>query len=226
MGSRIGTAAQIDGSAGDGSTSVTVPADATGAVAFWAHWDGNTASTLSSLTLNGVSFTIQSQLPEGATTDEAGVGAATLPNPATGAQTVAWTWSAGGARTEGGEIVLVWVKDVNTGNLVRSAATDAGTSTGNVEVTLSTEVSDLLLAFAMSFSPTAPVLIGSAVINDATLNSHIYDLSEVTPNAATTTVTMTNESFSVMAAIALRNTIQGVPVSPNFSAFPKPKLAA
>lgn len=208
-GTRTGTAAQIDMSAGDGSTTVTVPADATAVVAFWSHWDGNAGSTLSSLTLNGAGFTIQSQIAEGISADDPGVGVATLVNPSTGSQTVAWTWSAGGARAEGGELVLVWVKGVNTSDLVRAAGTDSGTASDNVAVTIASETTDLLLAFAQSFSTGTPVLDGTLFINDAALNSQDYDASEVTPSATSTTVNMTGESYSSMAAITLKEAAAG-----------------
>src|SRR5688500_11017318 len=136
MASRTGTASEINASAGDGSTSVTVPADANCVVAFWSHWDGNAGTTLSGLTLNGAAFTIQSQLAEGATTNCHGGGVATLVNPATGSQTAAWTWSAGGARTEGGKITLVWVTDANPTDTVRDVGTNHNTSTNNVAVTI------------------------------------------------------------------------------------------
>lgn len=204
MPSRTGTASQVDASAGNGSTSVTVPADATMAVAFWSHWDGNAGETLSGLTLGGNAFTTQSQLAEGATADESGVGVAVLTSlPGTGSQTLAWTWSAGGARTEGGEIVVVWIKGHNTSTPVRAAGVDAATVSNNVAVTISSETTDLLLAFAEDFSDTNPALDGTVFINNAVVNSHSYDVSEVTPSAGSTTVNMTSERYSAMAAISL-----------------------
>ena len=209
MAQRTGTASQDDASAGNGSTSVTVPADATAVVAFWSHFDGNGGSTLSGLTLNGVSFfPADSQLAEGATADESGVGVASLASPATGSQTLAWTWSAGAARAEGGEIVLVYVKDVDIADLVRAAATDAQISTDNCSVNVASEATDLLLAFAQDFNEGTPdddpALDGTVFINDALLNLHSYDVSEVTPGAGSTTVNMTGEAFSAMAAVTLK----------------------
>ncbi len=204
MGSKTGTAIEVDASAGNGSTSVTVPSDATAVIAFWSHFDTNGGSILATLSLNGAAFLTRAQLAEGAVTDECGVGVATLPNPATGAQTLAWTWSAGGARAEGGKIILVCVKTVDTSNLVRAAGVDAATASTNVAVTLATETTDLLLAMCQSFTGTNPALDGSVFINDAVLNSEIYDVSEVTPSATSTTVNMTGESYSSMAAISLR----------------------
>ena len=217
MPSRTGTASQVDASAGDGSTSVTVPADCDFVVAFWMHWDDNAGSTISGLTLNSVSFTIQSQLAEGAVTDESGVGVATLANPATGSQTFAWTWSAGGARTEGGGIFLVYVKDHNSGDAVRAAGTDAATLTTGVSVTLATETTDLLLAACQRYTGGNPALDGTVFINDVTVNSEVYDVSEVTPSATSTTVNMTNENFSSMAAVSLKQAVGGGGAASNFA---------
>lgn len=201
---RTGTPSQIDASAGSGSTTVSVPSDATAVVAFWSHWDGDAGSILSSPTLNGVPFTIHSQLAEGATTGESGTGVATLANPATGSQTFAWNWSAGGARSEGGWIVLVYIKGCDTSDLVRSSGVDAAISTNDVQVVLTTQSTDLVLAAAQSYAPDNPSLAGTVFINNVTFNSQIYDVSEVTAGASSTTVTMTGEYFSSMAAIAIK----------------------
>ena len=93
---RTGTASQLDGSAGNGSTSVTVPAGCNYVVAFWVFWDNISNSNLSSLTLGGSAFTIYRQ-----NDDVAGascVGVAGLVSPATGTQTAAWTWSSNQAK--------------------------------------------------------------------------------------------------------------------------------
>jgi len=203
--SRTGTASQVNASGGDGSTSVTVPADCTAVVAQWSHFDGNGGTTLSGLTLNGVSFfPAEVQIAEGAVTNEAGHGIAVLLNPATGSQTLAWTWSAGAGRTEGGWIVLTYVKDVNLADPVRASAVDAQISTDNCSVTLATETTDLLLAGCQSFNTSTPGLDGTVYINNAALNSHVYDASEVTPQAGTTTVQMTGDDYSSMGAISLK----------------------
>lgn len=212
MATRTGTPSQVNASAGNGSTSVTVPAAANLVVAFWSHWDENAGSSLATLTLNGVGFTIASQLAEGATNNESGVGVARLASPATGSQTLAWTWSAGGARTEGGEIVLVYVQDGNISDPVRAGSTDANTGAGDVTVTVGSVTTDLVLAFAGSTSPTAPAINGTVFINDATLNGQIYDVSEVTAGASSTVVTMTGENNSAMAAISLKTS--GLTLSP------------
>lgn len=200
--SRTGTASQVDASGGNGSISVTVPSDATAALAYWAHWDGDAGSSLATLTLNGVGFTILQQQVEGIDA-QVGVGCAILEAPATGSQTLAWTWSAGGARTEGGELVIVWIKDHKSGDAVRDSDIATGTFGANVSITLTTEADDLLIAHASNYT-NSPALDGTVFINNASLNSHVYDTSQVTPNAGSTTVNLTGEEWTGMAAISLK----------------------
>lgn len=206
MATRTGTPSQVNASAGNGSTSVTVPAGANGAIAFWAHWDGDGGSTLATLTLGGNAFTARSQIAEGFVGGESGVGVASLASlPAAGSQTLAWTWSAGAARSEGGEIVVVWIADMNVSDPFRDAKTDSGTGSGNVTVTVTTDVSDLLIAFAQRFAGGNPALDGTVFIDNATVNSETYDVSEVTPGAGSTVINMTGEDYSSMAAISLKS---------------------
>jgi hypothetical protein len=216
---RTGTASQVNASSGNGSTTVTVPSDATAVVAFWAHWDGNANSTLSSLTLNGVSFAIQSQLAEGHVSDHSGCGVATLVNPATGSQTFAWTWSAGGARSEGGWIVLVYIKGCDTTSLVRSSGLNTNTEGADVSVTITTQSTDLVLAAAQRYNTGGanPILDGTVFIDNASVNSHLYDVSTVTAGASSTTVAMTGEYYSSIAAIAIREAVSTA--RPTFSAW-------
>src|SRR5690606_24955418 len=153
MPSRTGTASLVDASGGNGSTSVDVPANCNAVVAFWSHWNFDSGSTLSGLTLDGDSFLpAEAELAEGVTPDESGVGVAVLLNPSTGTQTLAWTWSDGEARPEGGGIVLVYIQDANTADPVRDAAVDSATSNIDVSVTIDTESDDLVLGFAGSFN--------------------------------------------------------------------------
>ena len=211
---RTGTAAQIDASAGNGSTSATVPADCNAVVAFWSHWDNNGGSTLSGLTLNGVSFfPADSQLAEGATTNENGVGVATLMNPATGTQTVAWTWSAGGAREEGGELVLVFYKDANTSDPVRAAGTNAAATTGEAAVGLaSTETTDAVVGFVENFydGGTQPTITGvTAFINNTVVNLNSYDVGDTTGVSGTVTISNSSRDYTSTAAISLKESVAG-----------------
>src|SRR5688572_21115966 len=156
---RTGTAAQLDAGGGDGSTTATVPADCNVVVAFWQHYqDSPGTQDLATLTLNGVGFTIRAQDPSDQLTPVHGIGVATLVSPATGSQTVAWTWNNNAARTEGGNIVLVWVKDGNTVDPFRDADSTNNTDTNNVELTIDSADTDLVLAMATGAGATNPAI--------------------------------------------------------------------
>lgn len=203
---RTGTAITVDASAGDGSTSITVPADCTLVVAFWAHWDGDNDSTLSGLTLNSAGFT-RSQLADLSANDEIGVGVGYLESPSTGSQTLAWTWSAGGARTEGGEIVVVYVKDHNAGDPVRDTDHDAASGNTNVSVVLTTASTDLVLGFGTSYSGGATLT--ATIFHTDTLNSHLFDVTDATAGASTTTIQVTNGVYPSVAGISLKESTGG-----------------
>lgn len=201
MAARTGTASDISIAGGDGSTSVTVPAGATAVVAFWGHWDGGAGSTLATLTLNGVGFTFEpGQVTETGTTT--GTGCATLVSPATGTQTVAWTFSGGGARSDGGRLFLVYVNAVDTGSLVRDSAI-ASTDGADLSVIVDSTTTDLVLSFCVNWA--APALSGTVFINNSTSISLTFDVAEQTAGASTTTTTMTGESYPGMASVSLRN---------------------
>src|SRR5262245_35545128 len=145
--SRTGTASQVTASAGSGSTSVTVPADATGVVALWAQFNNLGASTLSTKTLGGSALTTQSEIAgKTPAADRVGVGVATLFTlPGTGTQTFAWAWSDTDARDEGGGIFLVWIKGFDTGTPVRDSDTvNASGSGAAVSRTIDTTTTDLV----------------------------------------------------------------------------------
>ncbi len=205
MASRTGTASQVNASAASGSTSVTVPAGATAAVAFWAHFDA-ASSTLSTLTLNGVSFTTRSELSDNVPADASGTGVATITTlPAPGSTTLAWAWSAGGARAEGGGLFVVWVKDVNTSDVYRDADTAHATSGGAVAVTIDTAATDLVLALGQAFSG-APVLnAGTLFVNNVTINVEHYDAGEYTAGVSSTTCSIGAPDYSTVAAISLKD---------------------
>jgi hypothetical protein len=191
-----------------------VPTGANYVVAFFSHWDDNGGSSLASLELNGAAFAFVSQTPEGDTTNENGQGVAVLATPATGEQTLAWAWSAGGARSEGGEIILVYIADANIGDAVQGADDDANTETNPAAVTLTTADTDLVLAFAANFTDVGgdpdpdPGLNGSEFL-DGELNSHNYELAEIAAGDGSTAVTMTAGRYPSLAAIALKVAVAG-----------------
>lgn len=206
MPTRTGTASQVDASAASGSVSVTVPADATGAVAFWSHFDGVVGgSTLSTLTLGGKSFTTQAEQGENAVSGESGVGVAVVTGlPGTGSQTLAWAWSAGGARSEGGGLFIVWIKDVDQSTPVRNATVNAqigGPSAISTAVT--SDPADLVLAMCQSFTGTNPTVDGTVFINNVAVNSEVYDVSQPTTGAGASTTVNGNGDYATIAAVSL-----------------------
>ena len=208
MATRTGTASQVDGSAGPGSTSVTVPADATACVAFWAQFDGTGANEgIGAITLGGNAFTVRSEINAGPIpgSDKTGTGVATLTNlPGTGTQTFAWGWAGADARSEGGGIFLVWVKNVNLADLVRDAGTDSQEAGTTVSVTINSITTDLVLSlgqgFASAFSTADIIFIDNAVVN----GEH-YDVGEYIAGASSTTCGLFAYDYSTVAGISLKD---------------------
>jgi hypothetical protein len=196
---RTGTASQVN-AATSGSTSVTVPGDAELVVATIGGYTG-AGTGLASITLNSVAFTINSQLNPGA---EHGVLVATLLAPATGSQTVAWSWTGGNDRSEGGGLVLTYVKGNDLTTPVRDSGTDSGTGSDNVEVVIDSESTDLVIGHVHSPTGGVQTLVGTEYVDHWEINSSRVNTSEVTAGSGTTTVTMTGEDYSAMVAISIK----------------------
>lgn len=210
-----GVEVAVNANAASGSTSVAVPATATYVVAFWNHYDAGAGDTLATLTLNGVSMLpAVVELNDGQLgADQAGCGIADLAAPATGSQTLAWAWGAGGARTAGGGIYLVFFEGTVPGGVVRDA--DATTSNGSTEaqLTLTSELSDIVIAMAFNDVGTVAVTGASAVLVDEnTQTGHTTDIAVVPAGSGSplasgfTLIDMTGENWGGLAAIALRTT--------------------
>lgn len=208
--SLVGTPSQVDCSAASGSTSVTVPTGCNLVVAFWSHWHNNSNSTLSTLTLGGSNMLpALAELAEGATFNEPGVGVAILVNPPTGAQTLAWAWSDSAARTEGGGVFLVYYQDANTSDPYRAVAVDAQTGTTQPAATInSTASDDRVVGFTENSNPSTnptPTITGvTAVINNTTINTHVYDVGDATGLTGNVTVGNSTPDHSAAAAISLK----------------------
>lgn len=207
MASRTGTAEQIDAHLGSGSIGVTVPADATAAIALWSHFNALGVSGMFPLDIGGNIFTIRSEIQcktPGA--DQCGVGVATLTNlPGAGSQTLSWAWSDTDPRDEGGGLFIVWVKDVLISDLVRDADTANQSGSSTIGVTLDTASDDLVLGLGQSFTGTNPTTTNTAFISNVTINSEVYDIVEVTPEGDNTTLVQVNGDYPSLAAIALKN---------------------
>lgn len=207
---RIGTSI-INGSAGNGSTSVTIPGGANGAIVFWSHWDGDVGATLSGFTLGGNPLTFLEQLPEGGVGSKSGVGAGvftTLPPP--GSATAAWTWSNGGSRSNGGEIIIVWIAGMNLDVPVRDTSVVAQSGGTDVSAFVLAGNDDLVLAFAESWGGTAPTLNGTVFIDNAVLNTHTYDLSQIQAANGYGTASMGGENWSSMAVVSLKSVLSEI----------------
>ena len=201
----------IDASGGNGNTGATidVPATTMLAIAFWSHWDNNGGSTLSGLTHNGASFTLQ-QLSEGAVSDENGIGVGYLLNPTVADnQTIAWTWSAGGARAEGGEIVVVWVTGAHATVPIRDRDNTAATDTTDVSLTIDSSTTDLILAFCQNYVTGGPPVADttgsseSTFIDNGATNNHEYDVRSAVGAVTSTGISMTGEYYSSMSAVSI-----------------------
>lgn len=117
---RTGTAVNISTSSNSSSQSITVPSDATLAVVFAAGLSDTTADFDSggiSITLGGSAVTYVARSP---TTVSCDVSASYLINPATGSQTLAWTFPS--TVTYGNLITVVFYKGTDTTSPIRSNA--------------------------------------------------------------------------------------------------------
>lgn len=213
--SRTGSASTLDISASSGSSSITVPGDCNLVVAFWSHWDGS-SSTMGTLSIDSDSF-LPAVLETADGTWEAdsnasGIGVAILENPSTGSQSVSWAWSTGGAREEGGALVLVYIKDANIGDAVRHSALDAESGATVPSAVVTTDETDLFLAYrannggetqgGLLFGGNAP---GTTFVDDFVANGHIVDVGETTsPPTGTITVTASLPAFAAVIGISLK----------------------
>lgn len=203
--SRTGTAVQIDasGATSGTSSSFTVPANCTLIIAQWHYWDSNSNVAMSSLSIDGDAFTLDVNVAD--TGNVAGRGTASLQNPSTGTQTLAWNWGSGGARAEGGKIILTFITGNASVNPIRDTDSAGATSTTSVAATVDSETTDIIIASCQSFSSGGPPAIdGTVYINNASLNDEVYDASEVAGSATSTTVNMTGESSSSIVAVSIK----------------------
>lgn len=203
--SRTGTPVTVNASANSGSTSVTVPADCTGIAVFFNAWISG-AVTLTSMTLNGASITIDQNLPSSG--DAACVGVGHIVNPATGSQTFAWDWSGTGAIGESGVFHLVFLKDVNTSDPIsdHDALTSATAAATTHSLTLTTAATDFCLGaiFAYLNGPTGdPTSSDQTVFIDSYLfNNYSSDVFQENTTDSPSTVMNATGEYASLAAIS------------------------
>ena len=214
MANRIGFV-EIDASGADsGTQAITVPAAADLAVAHYHYWEGAETAGAPAFDINSVGFTSSAHVDS--TADVVAVGSQRLANPATGAQTFAWNWGgAGGARSEGGNIIVAFYEDSDTADPIRATDSDRATGGNGVSATVTSVLSDEVMASCQRFTGGNPAIDGTTFVNNSTVNSEVYDASDVTAGASSTTVNMTNENYSSIIADSIRDVPAGTTESLN-----------
>lgn len=196
-----GTPVAITWAGGDNPAgqSVTVPADATACYLLWTYFDGGTGNGLQSATLAGNAPDEVFEVPGGAATSAAGV--AVWYDPPTGSQTLDVDWDA--TPSEGPTSSFVCTKGGNT-TAARDIDGAAGTSTGAVSVTLTTQAGDLVLKHDMKFDTPAPSNTGGwTSLLTGSNNTEFFRLASIVAAGATQVCPSEDEDFSTIVAIAI-----------------------
>lgn len=144
------SAVEVDASGASGGTTFTMPtADAI--LALYCHYDGDISSTMSSLQIDSVAMTSVIQLGDGVNGSHAGTGAYFLDSaPASGTRDIDWVWSAGGARANGGGIILICLdEEAGTISVLDSAV--AGHASNVLSGTVDSETTDLVAAMHSAY---------------------------------------------------------------------------
>ena len=163
---------------------------------------------MSSLSIGGQALTLAKNVAQG--TDAAACGVAYRVSPATGSQTLAWAWSGSGAVEEGGQLVIAFVKGINTASPVADSQATADEAAGPTteSVTLSTPAgTEFCVGVVSSYDPTtpngAPASSDQVVdLNDSLHNNYMQDLFHETTTDTPTTVMNGTGSYASLAAIA------------------------
>lgn len=206
-----GSVSIINGSgAASGSTAITVPEDATAAIIFENFWDIDGAAATPSFSIDSDSFTV-ADLTAATVPGAPRSSVWTLVNPSTGSQSLAWNQGLGFAPPDsGGGIYIVYVKGVDTGDLVRDADSAGNTSGGSVSLTIDSNDTDLVLAMGASFNANPEITsAATSLVNDSTINSHRTDIDAMTAGASTTSIVVTGLAYSASAGISLKNDAGG-----------------
>ena len=213
MGSRTGTAQSFNCyDAASGTESLTVPNDCTCIVFFWSVYDDNDALTMSSLSVDGDSATLHQNVEDDSiAADTNGGGVGTIANPSTGSQTLSWAWSGWtGAMYSAGAIHVVYVKDVDTTDLVRDSDFNAAAAAA-ADITLTTIATDLVLGYGAGLAD--PDLNGTVFIDGysqvAASETQTEDVTEVAAGASTTTIFNATSNYPCTAGIVLKTAPAG-----------------
>lgn len=202
-----GTQEFIGSSSNSGSSSVTVPSDATAVLIYWVGWESGSNISMSSLSVGGNAMTILQNLARSGDADA--VGGAILVNPPTGSQTFAWDWTGTGALGDGGGFIVSYVKGLDTSDPVRDSDVSAASDGSEIErtLTLTTNSTDLVIGIASSYATNANGAPGSsgqtiALDNQSFNNVHI-DLAYETGGASTTAFSGIG-AYGTLVAVALK----------------------
>ena len=205
---------RVDALAGSGSTSVTVPTDATAVVAFFSHYDAVTGAALATMTLGGVAMTDETdvlkneQMAVGdAGTNSTGVGVEYLSwLPGTGTQTFAWSWSAGGNQDEGGAIYLIWLKNVNHGTPFRDFALDSEIASTAPSVSIACKSTDLVIGYVQNFSAFGNftgATVDTLLYTNDLYNSENVNMATLVATNGILTFSNTSPNYSTLVAISI-----------------------
>ena len=207
MGVRTGAAVNVDGSGADsGNENVLVPSDCTAVVVLYCHFTGGADLGAPVFQLDSTAFDVDVHLIE--ENDQYSVGAQTLPNPTVGASVnFDWNWAgSAGARTESGQIFVVFVKEVDTGDLVRDAQADHNDFGNAANITLTSITSDLVIGMGVGFG-VDPVTDGTQFFDNIALNSANIDGVEVTAGDPSTLIDLGVYTYPAVTGVSLKDEV-------------------
>lgn len=212
-------AVAINASAGDGSTSITIPSGATLAVITSTCWDsGGAATPLANVVIDGQNDTGVIALDVGAS-DENSVYLSWAKNFSTGAsKTVSWTYTVNAAIDEGAGLFITFWSGTDLTNPFADYDSARATGTTGVQVAgLTTPANSVVQTMVQAFGGTpemqadgAPTI--NAVYNDdgtGVASTHAVDIDYFARTQATHTIDMTGENYSVIIAVALAEAAAG-----------------
>lgn len=211
--------AVINASAGDGSTTVDVPALSEIAIIMCSAFDaGGAATPLANVVLDGQNDTSVISQDVGAS-DENAVYLASIKNFSTGnGKSISWTWTTNAAIDEGGAIYITFWSSVDLTNPFADSDFARATGTTGVQVAgLVCPVNSVVVTMAQAFGGTPEMQAdGSPTINavyndDGTgvASTHAVDIDYFSRTQATHTIDMTGENYSVIIAAVLAEATGG-----------------
>lgn len=201
-------------SASPSPESISVPGDAELIVFMWSYWSSD-GSAITSITLNSVALTVDSQLPVVGLANAVGI--AHLIAPATGTQNLQWAMSGDSSISDGPVIQVMFFKsDVADTFLIRDSQvdqTDAQASTA--EITLDTEISDTVIVFAQAYIHDPVVNISGTYLDTTYFNNSDEGASYLPPPDSGSSYYSNTEDYASIVAISFYDQIP----DPGFSLF-------